>query len=127
MEPAVTGSCLCGRVAFNVTGPLRPVIACHCVQCRKTSGHFVAASQAAKDDLRISGEEHLTWYQSSDTARRGSCAHCGSQLFWEPAGQEVVSIMAGSLDGPTGLQIAQHIHCGSKGDYYEVPEQVRKD
>lgn len=123
----MTGSCLCGRVAFNVTGPLRPVIACHSVQCRKTSGHFVAASQAARDDLEVSGEEHLAWYQSSETARRAFFAHCGSQLFWEPAGQEVVSIMAGSLDGPTGLQIAQHIYCGPKGDYYEVPEQVRRD
>lgn len=123
----VTGSFLCGRITFDVTGPLRPVIACHCVQCRKTSGHFVAASQAASDDLEVSGAEHLAWYQSSETARRGFCAQCGSQLFWEPAGQEVVSIMAGSLDGPTGLQIEQHIYCGSKGDYYEVPEQTRKD
>jgi hypothetical protein len=28
------GSCLCGGVAFTVTGPLRPVVACHCTQCR---------------------------------------------------------------------------------------------
>src|SRR5215469_18608646 len=25
-----TGSCLCGAVAFEITGPLRSVIACHC-------------------------------------------------------------------------------------------------
>src|SRR5262245_23873659 len=29
-----TGSCLCGAVRFDITGPLRPVIACHCTQCR---------------------------------------------------------------------------------------------
>jgi hypothetical protein len=32
------GSCLCGAVAFEITGPLRSVIACHCHQCRKQTG-----------------------------------------------------------------------------------------
>ncbi len=118
------GSCLCGRVTYEITGPLRPVIACHCVQCRKTSGHFVAATQATKKDLHIRGEDNLTWFQSSDSARRGFCAACGSQLFWEPSGQEVVSIMAGTLDGPTSLQISHHIHNDTKGDYYQLPDRA---
>ncbi|WP_420410720.1 GFA family protein [Roseibium sp.] len=116
------GSCLCGCVSYEVTGPLRPVIACHCIQCRKTSGHFVAASQAAKGDLHITGSEHLTWFRSSETAKRGFCAVCGSQMFWEPDGKGVVSIMAGTLDGATGLHIDSHIYCESKGDYYELPQ-----
>ena len=37
-----TGGCLCGGVRYRATGPLRPVIACHCGQCRKTSGHHAA-------------------------------------------------------------------------------------
>ncbi|MDQ7071565.1 MAG: hypothetical protein Q9M48_12655 [Rhodobacterales bacterium] len=38
------GGCNCGRVTYRVRGPLRPVIACHCSQCRKASGYFVAAT-----------------------------------------------------------------------------------
>lgn len=120
----MNGSCLCGRVTYRITGPLRTVIACHCNQCRKTSGHFVAASQAAKESIEVSGKEYLTWYRSSETAQRAFCSICGSQMFWEPDGKNVVSIMAGTLDGPTGLTIAQHIYCEAKGDYYELPEQV---
>ncbi len=115
------GQCLCGDVTFKVTGPLRDVIACHCGQCRKTSGHFVAATQVSLDHLSITGAENITWFTSSDTAERGFCARCGSQLFWKPTGKGVVSIFAGALDGETGLKIAEHIFVEDKGDYYDIP------
>ncbi|MEL7115503.1 MAG: GFA family protein [Pseudomonadota bacterium] len=117
----VEGSCLCGQVRYRVTGPLRPVVACHCVQCRKTSGHFVAATSARRDRVEITGE--VTWYHASDTARRGFCGRCGSSLFWDGAGENL-SIHAGTLDGPTGLRITGHIFCADKGDYYEIDEGV---
>ncbi len=107
------GSCLCGAVTYRVTGPLRPVIACHCGQCRKHSGHHVAATSAAREGVAIVGEPK--WYASSETARRGFCGTCGSNLFWDGAGANL-SIFAGTLDGATGLQIAGHIYCADKGD-----------
>ena len=112
------GGCLCGAIRYRVAGPLRAVIACHCRQCRKTSGHHVAATSAARRDLRIEGE--VTWYASSPDARRGFCGVCGANLFWEPRGAERVSIFAGTLDGPTGLRIDRHIFCADKGDYYDI-------
>ena len=113
-----SGSCLCGQVRYTVRGDLRPVVACHCVQCRKTSGHHVAATSCARDDIEIAGD--VTWYVSSDTARRGFCSTCGSNLFWDGVGQNL-SIFAGTLDGPTGLSIKGHIYCADKGDYYDIP------
>lgn len=117
----MTGGCLCGRVTYEVTGPMRPVIACHCVQCRKTSGHHVAATSAARADVDIVGE--VRWYRSSETAMRGFCPTCGSNLFWDGPGENL-SIFAGTLDGATGLQIAGHIFCAHKGDYYNIPDDV---
>ncbi len=114
-----TGSCLCGAVNYTVSGELRPVIACHCTQCRKTSGHHVAATSAPRDSVAISGE--VAWYASSDSARRGFCPTCGSNLFWDGAGANL-SIFAGTLDGATGLNIAGHIYCADKGDYYEIAD-----
>ncbi len=113
------GSCLCGAVRYTVTGPLRPVIACHCTQCRKTSGHHVAATSAPRDSVTIEGEPR--WYRSSATARRGFCPTCGSNLFWDGPGANL-SIMAGTLDGPTGLRLKGHIFCAAKGDYYEIAD-----
>ena len=114
-----SGSCLCGAVQYTVTGPLRPVIACHCTQCRKTSGHHVAATSAPRDNVEIRGD--VTWYNSSENARRGFCGVCGSNLFWDGAGENL-SIFAGTIDGTTGLQTQGHIFCADKGDYYEIPE-----
>lgn len=115
----MNGSCLCGAVSYCVTGPMRPVIACHCTQCRKTSGHHVAATSAARDAIEIVGE--VRWYRSSDTARRGFCPVCGSNLFWDGPGANL-SIMAGTLDGPTGLRLKGHIYCADKGDYYDIAD-----
>ncbi|MGP1256981.1 MAG: GFA family protein [Kiloniellales bacterium] len=38
------GGCLCGQVRFRVRQPQKQVIACHCRQCRRMSGHYFAAS-----------------------------------------------------------------------------------
>lgn len=116
-----TGGCLCGAVRYQVTGDLRPVIACHCQQCRKTSGHHVAATSAARWDVRVEGD--VTWFGSSDTARRGFCGTCGSNLFWDGPGDNL-SIFAGTLDGPTGLALAGHIYCADKGDYYQISDDL---
>ena len=115
------GGCLCGAVHFEVSGELRPVIGCHCQQCRKTSGHFVAATSAARDSVKITGE--VTSYASSETARRGFCGTCGSSLFWDGAGANL-SIQAGALDGASGLELAGHIFCADKGDYYDITDDL---
>lgn len=117
---AKTGGCLCGAVTYTVTGPMRPVVNCHCVQCRKTSGHYVAATSAPRENVAIEGE--VTWYQSSDTAKRGFCGKCGSSLFWD--GGNNLSIHAGTLDGDSGLQSRVHIYVADKGDYYEIVDDL---
>lgn len=111
------GGCLCGAVRYSVAGPMRPVIACHCEQCRRSSGNYVTATSCDRRALTFTGQ--VTWYRSSDTARRGFCGVCGANLFWDGPGSNI-SIMAGTLDGQTGLSLAGHIFCADKGDYYEI-------
>lgn len=122
MKTKWTGSCLCGGVAYEVNGPLREIIGCHCEQCRKTSGHHVAATNAAKADLTMISDRTLTWYHASETARRGFCNTCGGNVFWEPAGRETISIFAGTLDGPTELPFKRHIFVKDKADYFTPHE-----
>lgn len=121
-QKAYSGSCLCGAVSYEITGPLRPVVGCHCRQCQKTSGHYVAATQGRWDRLNLKREEGLAWYRSSDTASRGFCRECGSSLFWRPHGKNMVSIMAGTLDAPTGLTMSCHILADAKSDYYRIAD-----
>ncbi len=64
---------MCGAVRYEVDGALRKVVYCHCAQCRKTSGHYVAATAADMNQLTFKEDAGLTWYQSSDIAERGFC------------------------------------------------------
>ena len=118
------GGCLCGGVRYSVAGPLRDVIACHCSQCRRSSGHFVAATGAPSDRLTLVRADTLVWFVSSAHAERGFCGRCGSSLFWRPTSGDRpwTSIMAGSLDPPTRLKIERHIFVADKSDYYTIAD-----
>jgi hypothetical protein len=117
-----TGACLCGAVRYSIAGPLRDVIACHCSQCRRTSGHYAAMSSAPSTALTLQSAASLTWYRSSNTAERGFCNVCGSNLFWREIGHADTSITAGTLDTPTGLRIERHIFVADQSDYYELTD-----
>lgn len=121
-----SGRCLCGAIGFEVMGPLRDVVVCHCGQCRRQHGAPPGYSQASWENIRLTGVENLTWYRSSEGARRGFCRICGSSLFWEPIDTGRVSIAAGSLDAPTGLRTVRHIFVNDKGDYYEIADGLEQ-
>ena len=120
-----TGSCLCGGVTFELNGDLRPSVACHCVQCRKTSGHYVSATQVGPDQLNITKGSTLAWFQSTPEAKRGFCNTCGSSLFWKhEADNGAISVMSGTIDGATGIETSKHIFTAFKGDYYNIADNV---
>ena len=117
-----TGSCLCGAVKYRLMGPLRPVVACHCGQCQKTSGHHVAATSVNRKDFELLKERGLKWFSSSLRVRRGFCLECGGNLFWDNTELPTISIFAGTLDQPSGLQLVEHIYVEAKADYYEITD-----
>ena len=117
------GSCLCGAVRFTVQGALPAPDACHCVNCRKHSGHFLAGCDVPRAALTVQGEDRLTWYASSDKVRRGFCATCGSSLFFDPLDRQKhdwIGISMGAFDGPTETRLRIHIYVADKGDYYDI-------
>lgn len=116
------GGCLCGGVRYRVRGALRDAIACHCTQCRRTSGHHAAMTSAPLEALSFDNAQTLTWYRSSPAAERGFCRVCGSNLFWKPEGEARMAITAGTLDTPTGLGVQEHIFVRDKGDYYSIDD-----
>jgi hypothetical protein len=119
-----TGRCLCGAVSYEVRGPMRDILLCHCEECRRWGGYLGAFSATRADDLVLLDDAALRWVDSpaSDRrARRGFCSACGSSLFWQAAGAERISIAVGTLDRPTGLQVAGHWYTHHAGDYDELP------
>jgi hypothetical protein len=117
---------MCGSIRYEVHGSPRNAIACHCEQCRKSSGHFLAATAVAPEDLVLLSQDSLKWYRTSDSARRAFCECCGSTLFWEPASADRISIFLGTIDGPTGLPLTAHIFTAEKGDYYTIEDSAEQ-
>lgn len=121
------GACLCGQVRFRVDGELHPPDACHCSQCRRQSGHYWASTDIARAALTVTGEEHLTWFQSSEKVRRGFCSRCGSFLFWDPLGRDRIAVAMGAFDAPTGTKLAKHIFVANQGDYYAIADGLPQE
>jgi hypothetical protein len=56
--------------------------------------------------------------------QRGFCKTCGASLFWDPIGRDWTGVAMGAFDKPTGTHIHVHVHVASKGDYYEIADNV---
>lgn len=118
----LSASCLCGGVRLTATALGPEVTACHCGQCRKTSGHFAASFDVAGEPT-FSTRATLAEYTTPGGGTRGFCSTCGSSLWFRSSGGEW-TIEAGAVDGPTGGQIAAHIFTAFKGDYYDFADNV---
>ncbi|PID45695.1 MAG: aldehyde-activating protein [Proteobacteria bacterium] len=121
----VTGGCICGGVRYEVSdrSKLRQVIACHCEQCRRFSGHFVAASGARYEHFTWLNDETLRWYAYRPNIRQGFCGECGCSLFFDYPKGSRLSIAAGSLDDSSGISIVAQIYCAEAGQYYQVSQE----
>ena len=53
------GSCLWGAVRFEVEGALPPPDACHCVACRKSSGHYFVSTDVPKSAVTVHIHVHV--------------------------------------------------------------------
>jgi hypothetical protein len=122
-EQQSTGACLCGAVSYQVSGPLRDVEICHCGRCRRTHGHFAAYTAAPVQSVTLTEDRGLRWYLA-EGRERGFCCECGASVFWRRTGSDLISIAAGTLDAPTGLRTAFHIFTDSRGDYYEITDDL---
>ncbi len=119
---SMKGRCLCGDITFTVDAPSQGASVCHCSQCRKMSGHLWASAYAPKRDITITGP--VAWFEATPEAKRGFCPRCGAFLFWTAHAEDTLSFALGALDEPTGLRLEKHIFVGSKGDYYDITDDL---
>ncbi len=123
MSNEIKGGCHCGAVQYKVSGELVGVIHCHCGDCRRWHGHYSAYAVANLSEFEITqGKDKLSWYESSEKARRGFCPDCGSSVFKDNKDGEKIVISVGTIDSPTNLKFMKNIFDDSKGDYYTLPE-----
>ena len=124
---ALRGSCLCGAVAFEVTGPLTGALNCHCSICRKAhAAAFRSRVGLRRADFRwLAGEALLTRYESSPGTTRAFCRICGTRLISEFAAQpDELGLPLGVLDDDPGVKPAAHVHVASKAPWHEIADDL---
>jgi hypothetical protein len=127
----IQGSCLCGRVRFDVTMPFERFVHCHCSRCRKATGTAHATNATVKADaLRwLVGEECVAHY-NLPTARSFAtafCRNCGSPLpHLTRSGREAI-IPAGVLDDDPACSPDRHVHWSSRATWFAHGDALPTD
>jgi hypothetical protein len=119
------GSCLCGRVSYEITGPLRRARYCHCVNCRKFSGTACSAwGLVETDQLTLSSEGPVTKYGSAKGSRV-FCTTCGSPLWYEPADlPQFRGIPLGAIDDAGVPPPEMHVWTKSKVPWASILDDL---
>ena len=130
MENKITGSCLCGGVTYQYTGPVKLFQHCFCTRCQKVSGSAHAANI-------IIDPAHFEWLSGKDLLGRyevpeakhfatSFCKNCGSTLPWLTQSSKAMIIPAGSLDHDPKVRPQQNIYFSNKAPWYVDVDSLPK-
>lgn len=124
----VRGSCLCGRVAYEVDRAIDRICHCHCRRCRlaRSAAH---ASNGFVDSARfrvLRGEELLESFKIPEAERftQTFCRECSSPMPRARPGRPYVVIPMGSVDGEPGCRPNDNIFVGSKAPWYDIADAL---
>ena len=126
----VSGSCLCGKIRFEVTPPFAGFRYCHCSRCRKASASAHAANAFVPEtQFRWSaGGEHVKRFDLPGAERFAVwfCPDCGTRLPHKIKTTDNMLIPAGVLDVDPGIRPTNSIFWGSKAPWYLSPSELPK-
>ena len=122
-----SGSCLCGKVCFDIEGEFEQFYLCHCEHCRKDTGSAHAANLfSSSATLKwTSGEEKVRKFDLPETRHSKSfCCICGSALPMIQMNGKLLVVPAGSLNSEVRIRPNAHIFVSSRAGWDEALEKV---
>lgn len=119
------GKCLCGSIAFEISGTLPRAYQCHCSLCRRQSGSASnTATIVGTESFRwLSGQEHISSWIKDSGFRSDFCSGCGSPVPNPLRGMPYYWVPVGLLDDEQQLQIAAHVFVDSKASWEVIAQQ----
>ncbi len=127
---AVTGSCLCGGIRFEITPPSSGFRYCHCSRCQKVTGAAHAANLFLPQSQFkwLAGEELARHYVLPGAKRFAVsfCTQCGTRVPHKIATTENMLIPAGVLDAKPDLAPEFNIFWNSKAPWLVETAQLAK-
>ena len=101
MTTTYTGSCHCGKVAFEAQGTIDGALACNCSICARRASLLWFVPRA---DFKLTTPEDAagTYLFNKHVIKHRFCAHCGIHVFGEgtdPKGNAVAAVNLRCVDG----------------------------
>ena len=125
----ITGDCLCGTVQFTVSIPIKWCAHCHCTRCRRSHGAgFVTWFGVNKRNFKLkSGNDHLSWYHSSEKSQYGFCINCGSSIFFKSKKwKNEIHITLANLENDHGIIPTAHVYFDTHVDWVPTDERLEQ-
>jgi len=130
MDNKITGTCLCGEVAYSFTGKVKVFQYCHCSRCQKFTGSAHASNI-------IIDPEQFEWTKGKDLVGRyevaeakhfatSFCKKCGSNLPWLTQSAKAMIVPAGTLDDDPEVRPIHNIYDADKAPWYVAPSSLVK-
>lgn len=122
---AIEGGCLCGKVRYEVTGPLFNADHCHCSMCRRQHGAaFATYAEFSPGDFKwITGEDLVKKYETKEGGGWCFCSECGSSLAGTENGR-ITTITLGTVEGDPDIEPALHIFVGSRARWHQITDDL---
>lgn len=117
------GSCLCGKVRFEITSEIKDIIYCHCSQCRKAQGSaFATNGNIDIEGFKFTlGENELTGYESSPGQTKYFCKSCGSPIISKnESSPNKVRVRLGVIESDITERPTAHIFVTSKANWEDI-------
>ena len=123
MTELIGGSCLCGLVSFEVSGPFDSFYFCHCSRCQKNSGSAHATNIFGKLDriAWLSGQERIKKFELAEAEffNKAFCSNCGSPLPHAARSGNFLIIPAGSLNSDPSVRPQNSIFWDDRAVWYD--------
>jgi len=117
------GSCLCGEIVFDVSGPIPALYQCHCSLCRKQTGASANTAMAVNSNqlFWLSGQHLISTYKRVSGFVSNFCSVCGSPVPNQIGSYKFTCVPAGLLEETVGLSVAAHMYVESKAAWEVQP------
>jgi hypothetical protein len=121
----ITGSCLCGRVRFEISAPPFDAGYCHCTRCQARTGS--GSSAQARIDGRtfrfLEGEDLVKAWRSSSGFEKGFCGECGAHLFARnPDDPTQMSIRMSAFETDPGVRPSFRAFTAYAAEWEPIPD-----
>lgn len=128
MSKKTKGSCLCGDVTYQFSGPEMVFQYCHCSRCRKFTGSAYAANIIIDPQQFewLSGETSVGRFEHPDARHFATCfcKQCGSSLPWLSKSGRAVVIPAGTLDEDPDIRPIHNIFYQDRAPWRKAVEDL---